>query len=50
MLDPPVLTFVCEPFRSSCFPFSLSQHRHPYLCIPFGSRFICYHKNNLTPA
>ena len=32
----------------SVLAFSLSLHRHPYICIPFSSRFIHYNKYTKT--
>ena len=34
--------------RSLVLVFSLSLHRHPYLCISFRSLFISYYKNNIS--
>jgi hypothetical protein len=31
----------------SVLAFSLSLHRHPFICILFSSRFTCYNKFNL---
>ena len=30
---------------TSVLPFSLSLHRHPYICVPCNSPFISYNKN-----